>query len=69
MYSLVVADIYARFQRLINPNRPVYFLTGTDEHGLKMQRAAEAKGIPPMEFCDRQADVFRVGLYYALFDI
>ncbi|KAF8334830.1 tRNA synthetases class I (M)-domain-containing protein [Amanita rubescens] len=50
LYSLVVADIYAR---------PVYFLTGTDEHGLKMQRAAEAKGIPPKEFCDRQADVFR----------
>ena len=38
-YSSIVADIFARFKRLEGKN--VYFLTGTDEHGLKIQREAE----------------------------
>lgn len=69
LYSLVVGDVYARFQRLVNPNRPVHFLIGTDEHGLKMQKAAEAKGVPPKDFCEMQSDVFRVGLYCTLLDL
>ena len=38
-YSSIVADVFARFKRLEGKN--VYFLTGTDEHGLKIQREAE----------------------------
>ena len=38
-YSSIIADVIARFMR--NDNKRVYFLTGTDEHGLKIQKAAE----------------------------
>ena len=40
-YSSIMADVFARFMR--NDNHEVYFLTGTDEHGLKIQKAAEEK--------------------------
>ena len=40
-YSSIVADFFARFKRIDGFN--VHFLTGTDEHGLKIQRAAEKK--------------------------
>ena len=40
-YSSIVADVFARFKKLDGFN--VFFLTGTDEHGLKIQRAAEKK--------------------------
>ena len=40
-YSSIVADFFARFKRIDGFN--VHFLTGTDEHGLKIQRAAERK--------------------------
>ncbi|KAF8076974.1 tRNA synthetases class I (M)-domain-containing protein [Lyophyllum atratum] len=59
LYSLVVADIFARYQRLLEPNRPVQFLAGTDEHGLKIQKAAQAKGLAPKEFCDELSSQFR----------
>ena len=42
-YSSIIADVFARFKR--NDGFNVYFLTGTDEHGLKIQRAAEKNGI------------------------
>ena len=38
-YSSIIADFFARFKRIDGHN--VYFLTGTDEHGLKIQRSAE----------------------------
>ena len=38
-YSSIIADVFARFKRIEGKN--VFFLTGTDEHGLKIQRAAE----------------------------
>ncbi|KIL58972.1 hypothetical protein M378DRAFT_85745 [Amanita muscaria Koide BX008] len=60
LYSLVIADIYTRYQRLVNPERPVHFLAGTDEHGLKIQRAAQAKGMEPKEFCDQLSSRFRI---------
>ena len=44
-YSSIIADFFARFKRIDNFN--VYFLTGTDEHGLKIQRAAEKKVLEP----------------------
>ncbi|TFK63472.1 hypothetical protein BDN72DRAFT_902385 [Pluteus cervinus] len=59
LYSLVIADIFARYQRLLNPGTPVQFLAGTDEHGLKIQKAAQLKGIPPLNFCDQLSEQFR----------
>ncbi|KAF9242666.1 tRNA synthetases class I (M)-domain-containing protein [Melanogaster broomeanus] len=59
LHSLVTADIIARFQRILNPARPVVFLTGTDEHGLKMQQAAREKGVSPLEWCDIISAEFR----------
>ena len=49
-YSSIVADILARFKRLEGYN--VLFLTGTDEHGLKIQREAEKNKKEPKIFCD-----------------
>jgi methionyl-tRNA synthetase len=49
-YSSIVADIFARFKRLEGKN--VYFLTGTDEHGLKIQREAEKNNKDTKIFCD-----------------
>ena len=56
-YSSIIADFFARFKRLDGFN--VHFLTGTDEHGLKIQRAAENKNIEPLEFCDQISQTFR----------
>jgi methionyl-tRNA synthetase len=63
LYTLVTADIFARYARLARPDEHVTFLTGTDEHGLKIQRAAEAQNIEPKVFCDRISERFRVCLY------
>ncbi|KAI9467182.1 tRNA synthetases class I (M)-domain-containing protein [Lactarius psammicola] len=60
LYTLVTTDILARHARLSRPDRTVNFLTGTDEHGLKIQRAAEAQNSKPLEFCDRISDRFRL---------
>ncbi len=49
-YCTTVADTIARFHRMIGDN--TYFLTGTDEHGEKIQKNAEAKGVTPKEFVD-----------------
>ena len=56
-YSSIVSDVIARFKRL--DGYKVEFLTGTDEHGLKIQRAAEEKGIDPKKFCDEISKTFR----------
>ena len=56
-YSSIMADVYARFKR--NDNYKVYFLTGTDEHGLKIQKAAEKSGLEPLAFCNKISEVFR----------
>ncbi|NFP92977.1 methionine--tRNA ligase [Clostridium sporogenes] len=49
-YTTVAADTLARFKRLTGYN--VMFLTGTDEHGQKIQRLAEAKGVTPKAYVD-----------------
>ena len=49
-YSSIIADVFARFKRLEGKN--VYFLTGTDEHGLKIQREAEKNKKDTKFFCD-----------------
>ena len=56
-YSSIVADFFARFKRIDGFN--VHFLTGTDEHGLKIQRAAEDKNIDPLKFCDEISSTFK----------
>ena len=57
-YSSIIADFFARFKRI--DGYKVYFLTGTDEHGLKIQRAAEKKGVEPLEFCDEISKTFKI---------
>jgi len=56
-YSSIIADFFARFKRM--DGYDVHFLTGTDEHGLKIQRAAEKKNIDPQDFCDEISQTFR----------
>jgi len=56
-YSTIVADALARWHRLLGDN--VHFLTGTDEHGLKIQQAADAAGTTPQEFTDSIAPLFQ----------
>ena len=56
-YSSIIADFFARFKRMDGFN--VYFLTGTDEHGLKIQRAAEKKGVKTLEFWDELSKTFK----------
>ena len=60
LYTLVVADIFARYARIRHPGRPVTFIAGTDEHGMKLQKAAQDKGMDPQEFCDGLSVHFRV---------
>ena len=56
-YSSIIADFFARFKRI--DDHDVYFLTGTDEHGLKIQRSAEEQGIDTLEFCNQISQTFR----------
>ena len=56
-YSSIVADIFARFKRLENYN--VLFLTGTDEHGQKIQKEAKKNHKDPKIFCDEISETFR----------
>tara|TARA_B100000902_G_scaffold17183_1_gene20606 strand:- start:2294 stop:3835 length:1542 start_codon:yes stop_codon:yes gene_type:complete len=56
-YSSIVADVFARFKNI--DGYQVYFLTGTDEHGLKIQRAAENKGVETSKFCDEISKTFK----------
>ena len=56
-YSSIIADFFARFKRI--DGYKVYFLTGTDEHGLKIQRAAEKKGVEPLAFCNEISKIFK----------
>ncbi|CAE6416600.1 unnamed protein product [Rhizoctonia solani] len=60
LYSMVLADILARYSRLRHPLRPVVFSTGTDEHGLKIQQAAKDKEVSPQELCDRLSSKFKI---------
>src|SRR5579862_482660 len=50
-YEKVLADAIARYRRL--KGEQVYFLTGVDQHGQKVQQAAEKEGIPPLAFAER----------------
>ena len=52
-YEKVIADVIARARRLLG--EPVFFLTGLDEHGQKVQQAAQAEGKQPQQYCDELA--------------
>ena len=56
-YSTIAADVIARRHRLLGDD--TFFLTGTDEHGQKVQRSAEAAGIPPQQFADEVSATFQ----------
>ncbi|MFO1156198.1 MAG: methionine--tRNA ligase [Rhodospirillales bacterium] len=57
MYTTLACDVIARFKRL--DGYDVHFLTGTDEHGQKVQKAAAAAGLAPQAFTDRVSANFR----------
>ncbi|WP_374622079.1 methionine--tRNA ligase [Devosia sp.] len=56
-YEMVTTDAIARWARL--EGRPTFFLTGTDEHGIKMVQTATAQGLTPRELADRNSARFR----------
>ena len=56
-YTTVAGDALARHHR--QRGEDVFFLTGTDEHGGNVARAAEAAGMPPKQFCDEVSERFR----------
>jgi len=56
-YEAIATDALARFQRL--DGKDVFFLTGTDEHGLKMIQTAQNEGMTPLDLATRNADLFK----------
>ena len=56
-YATLASDVLARFMRL--DGRNVFFLTGTDEHGQKVEQAARAAGIAPQALADKNSERFR----------
>ena len=56
-YTALACDVIARFMRLVG--REVMFLTGTDEHGQKVQASALKAGRSPQQFCDEVSQEFR----------
>jgi methionyl-tRNA synthetase len=68
-YTTIAADVIARRQRTLLGDSNVWFLTGTDEHGQKVQRSAQAAGITPQQFTDQVSAQFeslwkRMGITY-----
>jgi len=57
VYTSTLADVYARYQRAIG--RDTFFLTGTDEHGIKVEQSAERLGVPPQQLADENSAAFR----------
>ncbi|MCW5750838.1 MAG: methionine--tRNA ligase [Alphaproteobacteria bacterium] len=56
-YTTLACDVLARFWRL--DGHDVMFLTGTDEHGQKVEKSAQAAGMEPLAFCDQVSQNFR----------
>src|SRR5512138_1477744 len=55
-YTTVAADVMARYMRMAG--KDVFFLTGTDEHGQKVEKTASDRGVSPKEFVDSVAPRF-----------
>jgi methionyl-tRNA synthetase len=64
-YEAIATDALARFKRL--DGHPVFFLTGVDEHGLKMKQTAAQQGVTPVELANRNTAKFKEML--AAFDV
>lgn len=62
-YTTTLCDVWARFMRIAG--RDVFFLTGTDEHGVKVEKSARERGISPQALADENAAEFRrvLGLF------
>ena len=56
-YTTILADVISRFHRSLG--RDVYFLTGTDEHGQKVQEASEKRGVSPIEHANEYVERFK----------
>ncbi|MDQ4502217.1 methionine--tRNA ligase [Sinomonas sp. ASV322] len=56
-YEYIATDAMARFKRL--DGYDVFFMTGTDEHGLKIAQSAQKAGVTPQEFVDRNAEIYK----------
>ncbi len=56
-YCTITADVLKRFHKLFGEE--TLFLTGVDEHGQKVQQAAEKRGVPPLQHCDEMAENFK----------
>src|SRR5258708_10756525 len=56
-YEKVLTDVIARFRRQMGDK--VHFLTGTDEHGQKVQASARKQGVDPQAFADKVSAEFR----------
>jgi methionine--tRNA ligase len=57
VYTTTVCDVWARFMRFLG--RDVFFLTGTDEHGMKVEKSARARGVAPQALADENAAEFK----------
>ena len=57
VYTTICCDVIARYHRLRGDD--TWFLTGTDEHGIKMVKTAEQQGITPQQLADQNAAVFQ----------
>ncbi len=57
-YTSVASDVIARFKRLAGMN--VFFLTGTDEHGQKVEKSSLKQGLDPQIFTDKTSAIFRL---------
>ena len=57
LYTTLLADIFARWNKIMGKN--VFFLTGTDEHGQKLQEAADKAGMQPKQFVDSVVPEFK----------
>ena len=55
-YTTILADVLSRYQKLFGAE--TFFLTGTDEHGQKVQKSADDRGVSPQEHCDEYVERF-----------
>src|SRR3954470_4766877 len=58
-YTTIVGDAIARYERLRRGSESVFYLTGTDEHGEKIERAAAAASMSPQDFLDKIVGEYR----------
>lgn len=59
LHSMVYADLFKKWHAWADPARPTFLTTGTDEHGMKVQHAANAAGVPTRPFVDAAAAKFQ----------